>query len=86
MISHTHSPESVRPESIWTLFGVLAGAATGLVFSEVGYGASIGLLAGSIITMVLERKRQKKQHSRLVIGVSVLALVCIVAFRIIEAV
>ena len=83
MNSPTH-PFS-RPESLWTLVGVLAGIAIGLVIDEAGLGVSIGLLSGLIITMTLERRRKKINHSPLKIGVGVVALIFIVAFGVLKA-
>jgi len=59
------------------------GSLVGRFFHDAIFGMSIGLTAGSVVTMLIERKR-KKTTSRLVIGVGVIAVLVVLVTGVID--
>lgn len=67
---------------VWIPFGILIGLLVDSYLYDTTIGMSIGLMAGSVVTLIIERKR-KKSASRLSIAVGVLAIVVVVATELI---
>ena len=81
----TESParNSMFAESgVWIPFGMLIGMFVDSYLYDTTIGMSIGLMTGSVVTLIIERKR-KKSASRLSIAVGVLAIVVLAGTEII---
>ena len=68
--------------TLWIPVGMAGGSLVGHIFQDTTFGLSVGLMVGSVITMLIERKRKKT--NRLVVAVSVLGVVVVVVTEIIE--
>ena len=71
--------------TLWIPVGMAVGSLVGSFFHDTTFGLSIGIMAGSVVTMLIERKR-KKTPGRLVIAVGVLAIVVVVVTEVINRV
>ncbi|HVX91264.1 MAG TPA: hypothetical protein VHC20_06620 [Candidatus Paceibacterota bacterium] len=63
--------------------GMAIGSLIGQVFHDFVFGMSVGLMAGSVVAMFIDRKR-KRTPSLLMISVGALATVTVVALKIIQ--
>ena len=53
--------------TLWIPVGMAVGALVGSFFQDTTFGLSVGLMVGSVATMLIERKRKKT--SRLLVAV-----------------
>ncbi len=58
------------------------GSLVGRFFQDTTFGMLVGLMAGSVVTMLIERKRKKT--SRLVVAVGMLAVVVVMVTEVIK--
>jgi len=63
--------------------GMAIGSLIGQLFHDFVFGMSVGLMAGSVVTMLIERNR-KKTPGLLAIAVGALATLTVVILKIIE--
>jgi hypothetical protein len=69
--------------TLWTPVGIAVGSAIGYFIHDTTFGLSVGMMTGGVVAMFCEKKR-KKPRSWLVIGVGVLAIVVVIATRVID--
>lgn len=82
MNMETKGHETSNAAAIWIPVGLAIGCMLGIAFGDARLGPSIGLIGGSIVTLSVERRQKKTGLLSLI--VAVVALVWIVALRIIE--
>jgi F0F1-type ATP synthase membrane subunit c/vacuolar-type H+-ATPase subunit K len=71
---------SCLDSQLWLPVGAALGTGIGSLIHDVSFGIAIGLMVGSVATIVIERK---KATSRLIVTVGIVALVVTIGTEII---